>query len=182
LHFDGGSTFGSEDADRFIRKVKGKTYLDMDYVEGRQVKTGVSIEEDGSLAFNSWIFERDRGNPDPVFKRANEILKSKHPSAALPVEVTSTKNQFKGDSLTLRLKELGYERIPGETDEQLRGRIFLSLFKRDAILAGEFIFGKHEVEWTGPQRSAYIGILRNNRSDQFLQEFADTLMESDKQK
>lgn len=172
LHFDGGSTLRPEEADRYIRVEEEGLSLSMDYVEGRQVKTYVRTEDDGSLAFDSWLFERDRGNPEPVFERAKEILQSEHPSSALPAELTTTKNQFQGNSLTLRLKELGYTRASEEIDEQFRRRVFPSLYRKDAILAGEYIFGKHEAEWNDSERSAYIVLLRQTPSDQLLQEFA----------
>lgn len=176
LHFDGGSTLRPEEADRYIRKVEKGLSLDMDYVEGRQVKTFVHTEGDGSLVFDSWLFEGDRGNPDPVFQRAKEILQSQHPSAALPAELTTTQNQFREDSLTSRLKELGYERNPNETDEQFRGRIFPSLYRKDILLAGEYVFGKHEAEWNVLERLAYIELIDQKPSDQVLQDFAGNLL------
>lgn len=180
LHFDGGSTLRPEQADRYIRKEEKGLSLDMDYVEGRQVKTFVRSEGDGSLVFSSWLFERDRGNPDPVFQRAKEILQSEHPSAALPAELITTQNQFRETSLTTRLKELGYERNPKETDEQFRGRIFPALYRRDVLLAGEYVFGKHEVEWDDSERLAYLRLIRQEPSDQVLQDFAGNLLgESD---
>lgn len=175
-HFDGGSTLRPEQTDRYIREKEKGLSLDMDYVEGRQVKTFIHTEGDGSLVFDSWLFERDRGNPDPVFKRAKEILQSEHPSAALPAELTTTQNQFREDSLTSRLKELGYDRNPRETDEQFRGRIFPSLYRRDVLLAGEYVFGKHEAEWDDSERLAYIELINQKPSDQVLQDFASNLL------
>lgn len=176
LHFDGGSTLRPEEADRYIIKERAGPSLAMDYVEGRQVKTYIYTQDDGSLVFNSWLFERDRGNPDPVFKRAKEILQSEYPSAALPADLITTQNQFKDDSLTKRLKELGYERNPSETDEQLRGRIFPSLYRKDVLLAGEYVFGKHEAEWDDSERLAYIELTNQKTSDQVLQDFAGNLL------
>lgn len=176
LHFDRGSTLRLEEADGYIMEEKAGLSLAMDYVEGRQVKTYVHTQDDDSLVFDSWLFERDRGNPDPVFQRAKEILQSQHPSAALPAELTTTQNQFREDSLTSRLKELGYERNPRETDEQFRGRIFPSLYRRDVLLAGEYIFGKHEAEWNDSERLAYIELIKQKPSDQVLQDFAGNLL------
>lgn len=174
VHFDGGSTLRPEQADRYIKEKDGKFELNMDYVEGRQVKTHVSTDEQGQLIFNGWLFERDRGNPTPVFSRAQEILNNIEIAAALPVEVTSTKSQFKKDSLDSRMKELGYARNSGETDQKFRNRIFPDLFKRDKILAGEFLFGKHAPEWTEIERLEYINLLKRNPSIEDLIAFAQT--------
>ncbi len=176
LHFDGGSTLRPEDVDGYIKAEKEGLSLSMDYVEGRQVKTYIHPQDDGTLVFNSWLFEKDRGNPDPVFQRAKEILQSEHPSTALPAELTTTQNQFKDDSLTKRLKELGYERNPNETDEQFRGRIFPSLYRKDVLLAGEYVFGKHEAEWDASERRDYIMLLQSKPSDLVLQDFAGNLL------
>ena len=176
LHFNGGSTLRPEEADVYIMEEKEGLALAMDYVEGRQVKTYVHTQDDGNLVFHSRTFERDRGNPDPVFQRAKEILQNKHPSAALPTELTTTQNQFKDDSLTKRLQELEYERNLGETDEQFRGRIFPSLYRRDVLLAGEYVFGKHEAEWDDSKRLAYVVLIKSKPSDQMLQDFASNLL------
>ncbi len=172
FHFDGGSTLKPEQADRYIKEKDGKFQLDMDYVEGRQVKTHVNTDEQGQLIFNSWLFERDRGNPTPMFSRAQEILNNIETAVALPVEVTSTKSQFQKDSLDSRMQELGYARNPGEDDEKLRSRVFPDLFRRDKILAGEFLLGKHVPEWTETERLEYMNLLQRNPSIEDLMTFA----------
>lgn len=173
LNFDGSSTFTLEQADQFIIDGKDGLCLDMDYIEGRQVKTFITTEPDGSLAFKSWLFERDRGNPEPMFERTREILESTHSSAALPAEIVSTQHQFIGESLTLKLKELGYSRNAGESDEQFRKRVFPTLFSREVILAGEFVFGRHETDWTDSERTSYIELIGENPNVNLLQEFAN---------
>ena len=180
LRFDGGSTLRPEEADRYIRQEEKGLALSMDYVEGRQVKTYVRTENDGNLAFDTLLFERDRGNPEPVFERAKEILQSEHPSSALPTELTTTMDQFKGDSLTLRLKELDYPRVPEESDEQFRRRVFPTLFRKDAILAGEYAFGKHEPEWNDSERLIFTMLLMQRPTDQSLQKFAADLIKEDR--
>lgn len=163
-HFQGGSTLKPEDADRYIKDTQGKLSLSMDYVEGRQVKTFVETETKGELRFGGWSYERDRGNPTPLFKRSQEILDNIDTAAALPTEVTSTKGQFKNDSLDSRMKELGYTRNPEETDEKFRTRVFPALFPRDMLLAGEFLFGKHSTEWQDTEKAAYLDLLKSKPS------------------
>lgn len=170
--FDGGSTLRPENADQFIEERDGKLNLYMDYVEGRQVKTSVDTEDKNTLRFDGWLYERDRGNPAPMFKRSQEILDNIDTAAALPTEITSTKDQFKSGSLDSRLKELGYARNSGETDEKFRTRVFPVLFPRDPILAGEFLFGKHITEWRDEEKEVYAELLNNKPPLEKLVEFA----------
>ncbi len=179
LHFDGGSTLRPEDTDQFISEYEGRKFLDMDYVQGRQVKTGVSIQPDGTLLFDGYGFERDRGNPTPVFERAQEILDNVETAAALPTDLTSTEGQFVSESLDLRLQGIGYERRPGESDEQLRRRLFLDLFNEDAIMAGEFLYGRYEPEWHPLERLAYIALLSKEPEVDDLTEFASIVISED---
>lgn len=179
LHFDGGTTLRPEDADRFIRDWEGQLSLSMDYVEGRQVKTRIHTDEAGKMVFDGYLFERDRGNPAPMFQRAQEILDNIDTAAALPTDLTRTDIQFKGESLDSKLRELGYKRNNGETDDEFKRRVFPVIYLRDPILAAEFIFGKYEPEWENEQRLKLIELMDTNPDISGLVDFAKSTLPLD---
>ncbi len=176
FNFDGGSTMTTQDADRFIEERDSKLRLRMDYVEGRQVKTFVDLEDDGSLTINTWLFERDRGEIDPVLKRTSEIL-SGGGAASLPVEVVSTKNMYEGASLEMRLNEYGYKREANESETELKRRIFPHLYRREPILATEILFGQSAEEWDEGKRLIAAALLRSNPTDEVLAKFVSAVTE-----
>lgn len=57
--------------------------LSMDYVNGRQCKTFIHKDRDGRYIFRSCSFERDRGDPTPVLKAAQSLLKASPKKASL---------------------------------------------------------------------------------------------------
>lgn len=181
LHFDGGTTIRPEDADRFIQDWEGGLSLSMDYVEGRQVKTKIDTNDDGEMVFDGDLFERDRGNPDPMFKRAQEILDNIETAAALPTDLTRTETQFQGASLDSKLGELGYKRNNGETDDEFKRRVFPVIYLKDPILAGEFIFGKYEPEWEDEQRVKIIKLMHTEPDINDLVDFAKSTLPLDEE-
>ena len=153
--FDAGTVITPEQADRFIQERDGKLALHMDYVEGRQVKTIIEQDDEGNLSFDAWLYEKDRGNPEPMFIRAEEILKGRS-RISMPPEIVSTKNQFIGESLDLRVKKYGFKRLPGESDIDFRKRLFPELHKIDRTRAFEFIWGQYAPEWDESRKIEYI--------------------------
>ncbi|MBI2405704.1 hypothetical protein HYV21_01475 [Candidatus Microgenomates bacterium] len=174
LAHDGGAAMTPEDADQFIGEWGGKLSLSMDYVQGRQVKTGISQEADGSFTFNTGLFEVDRGEPNKMFARAQEIL-SGFGSASLPVEVVSTRQQYQGKSLDLRLEGIGYKRLDNEGDLEFRNRVFPSLFREDRLLAFEFLFGQSAAEWDDKKKKGLINFMLSSLlTDDALKQFSQT--------
>ncbi|OGD91694.1 hypothetical protein A3D81_01450 [Candidatus Curtissbacteria bacterium RIFCSPHIGHO2_02_FULL_40_17] len=177
LHHERGSTMTPEEADQFIRDRKGKLELAMDYVQGRQVKTFISQNDQGELEFRTWLFERDRGDSSKLFTRAQEIL-SGEGIASLPVEAVSTKDQYIGDSLDLLLSQYGQQRQEGESDIAFRTRVFPEVSQSDAIRALEFLFGQSAAEWNQVTETIALKFIRTSpklRRD--LQEFAQKVSE-----
>lgn len=111
--------------------------LYMDYVQGRQVKTTLTRVEPGRFVLDNYNFERDRGAPDVMLNRAMEILAG--------ADVTSkqlTANLFEGETLDRRANErYSIVRNPGESDWELRQRIFLESYDDDPDGTLSFVLG-----------------------------------------
>lgn len=155
LYFEDETQMSDEDADQFINLPPcwGDTVVDMDYVQGRQCKTFVSKVAEGHFKLDGWLYERDRGTPDPLFGRVTEILAGK-PSQGL----VSTSHMYRGESLTLRLKEYGFTRNLGEGDWDFRKRVFPDLFLMDGDRAMEFLMGGSAAEWDEREKLLYIDL------------------------
>lgn len=146
LHFDDSQQMTDEIADQFIslepRYEGDETVIDIDFAQGRQCKTYVSRIEPRHFTLDNYSYERDRGVPDPMLDRAKKIIADKQ-SAGL----ASTSHMYKGESLTLRLKEYGFTRQNGESDWNFRKRVFPDLFKVGDARAMEFLQGGSAAEW-----------------------------------
>lgn len=116
--------------------------ISMDYVQGRQCKTTIDRLEEGHFTLKNQNYERDRGTPEPMLNRAKEILSGKQSSGFV-----STIYMYKGENLTLRLKEYGFTRQNGESDWELRKRVFPDLYEKNPITALEFLMGQSLAEW-----------------------------------
>lgn len=143
-HFQEDAVMPDEDADQFISLPPRwkDTVVKMDCVQGRQCTTSVSKVTEGHFKLDGWLYEQDRGTPEALFKRVTEILAGK-PSQGL----VSTSYMYRGDSLTLRLKEEGFTRNPGESDWDFRKRIFPDFSLMDEDRAIEFLMGGSATEW-----------------------------------
>jgi len=141
------------------------TVINMDYVQGRQCKTFIRKVAEGHFQLANHSYERDRGIPEPFFERAKEILTGKTVE-----ELISTSYMYRGESLTLRLQEYGFERQPGENDWDFRKRIFPDLFPEDGDRAMEFLMGGSAAEWDERDKMFYFVFVRQNQGKPSRQE------------
>lgn len=164
LHFNDSQQMTDEIADQCImfkpRYEGDKTVIDMDYVQGRQCKTYVSKIEQGHFILANHSYERDRGVPDPMLDRAKEIIAGKQ-SAGL----ASTSQMYRGESLTLRLKEYGFIRQNGESDWNFRKRVFPDMFKMNGDRAMEFLLGGSAADWDEMDKMLYLIIVSENKGN-----------------
>lgn len=160
VHFDDSQEMTDETAEQFINYAaySGVTVIEMDYVEGRQCKTFVSRVADGHFTLANHSYERDRGTPEPMLDRANDILVGKQ-----NVGLASTSHMYKGESLTLRLAEYGFARHSNESDWDFRKRIFPDLFKMDSGRAMEFLQGASAAEWNEMDKMLFLICVSENK-------------------
>ena len=128
LHFNGETTLPEDFLDQAI-DLTGSLALNLDYVQGRQVKTCINRvgDGDGHFTLANRLFERDRGAPDTMLTRAQAIL-----AGAEVTGTQSTMHMFEGNSLDVRVQErYRIDRLPGETDWELRQRVFLDFYEED---------------------------------------------------
>ena len=136
LHYNPNTVLPDEFLDRAVN-LDADWVLELDYVEGRQVKTYLERFEPGHFNLQDYVFERDRGAPDTMLNRAIEIL-----GGAKATGHQSTMHMFEGDNLDRRLKErYGIERNSGETDWEFRKRVFLDFYDEDPDGALTFCLG-----------------------------------------
>ena len=148
-HFDASQKMTEEVADKFINLLPHhrNVVVDMDFVQGRRCKTKLSKQNDGHFTLDNYLYEQDRGTPELMLDRAKEILASEETIGPVPGGLLSTSHMYKGESLTLRLKNYGHSRREGESDWDLRKRVFPDLYQRDPERAMEFLMGGSIVEW-----------------------------------
>lgn len=162
LHFNNNQQMTDEIADHCItlepRYEYDKTVICMDYVQGRQCKTYVSRVKQGHFTLANHSYERDRGVVDPMLDRAKEILTGKQSTG-----LASTSHMYRGESLTLRLKEYGFTRQNGESDWNFRKRVFPDLFKKDSDRAMEFLQGGSAAEWDEMDKILYLIFIGENK-------------------
>lgn len=172
MHFNDSQKMTDEIVDQCItlkpRYESDKTVISMDYMQGRQCKTYVSRVEDGHFTLGNNSYERDRGVPDPMLDRAKEIIVGKQNTG-----LTSTSHMYKGESLTLRLKEYGFTRQNGESDWNFRKRVFPELFKKDSDRAMEFLQGGSAAEWDEMDKMLYIILNAGDSDRNALMKFAN---------
>lgn len=176
MNFNDSEEMTEEDADNFVSlpPSSGNTVVDMDYIQGRQCKTTLRKKSDGHFILNNGRYERDRGVPEPMLDRAKEILAGKETVGLPPSGLASTSHMYKGESLTLRLKEYGYSRREGESDWDFRKRIFPDLYQRDPDRAMEFLIGGSAAEWDEINKVLCLGFLSKGKpSQQELVDFAE---------
>lgn len=126
FHYNPDTILPDEYLDRIIN-LDADRVLDMEYVEGRQVKTYLDRVEPGHFTLQNYSFERDRGTPDTMLNRAIEILGGAKMTGQQP-----TMQMFEGENLDRRVKErYGIERKAGETDWEFRKRVFLDFYDED---------------------------------------------------
>lgn len=171
VHFNGNQQMTDPDIDQFItltpRYAGDKSVVNMDYVQGRQCKTHISRVEEGHFTLANNSYERDRGVPDPMLNRAKEIIGTVignvfvEKKDLIETEFPSTIHMYKGENLTLRLKEYGITRNNGESDWNFRKRIFPDMFNKDADRAMEFLMGCSAAEWDSMDRLLYMALVKN---------------------
>jgi hypothetical protein len=158
LHFQRDQEMTGEDADRFITLPPkyGNVVVDMDYVQGRQCKTTIIKKSEGRFILDGGFFMRDRGVPEPMLNRAVEILMV---GADQNDSVPKVKaHMYKGENLTLRLRERGFERETGESDWDFRKRIFSDFYAKNPAVAVEFLFGASTNEWNETDKFLYLAL------------------------
>lgn len=164
LHFNDSQQMTDEIADQCItiepRYKDDKTVIDMDYVQGRQCKTYISRVEPGHFTLENNSYEHDRGIPDPMFDRAKGIIAGRESTG-----LASTSHMYKGESLTLRLKEYGFTRNPGESDWNFRKRVFPDMFEKDFDRAMEFLMGGSAAEWNDMDKFLCISLFSKGKPD-----------------
>lgn len=176
LHFNAEQPMSDENADKFItltpRYEGDKSVIGMDYVQGRQCKTYISKVGEGHFTLANHSYERDRGVPDPMLDRAKDIIAGKQSTG-----IASTSNMYKGESLTLRLKEYGFTRQNGESDWNFRKRVFPDLFEMDGDRAMEFLQGGSAAEWDEIDKFLYLALVSKGKPNRhelvkFAKDFA----------
>jgi len=79
---------------------------------------------------------------------------------------------YKGEGLTLHLKEYGYDRLDGESDWEFRQRIFPDFYLKNSVKALESLMGSGVTEW-GEAAFFCIGLLsKDSVSSESLERFA----------
>jgi hypothetical protein len=163
LHFNDSQQMTDEIADQCIMLEPNcagdKTIINMDYVQGRQCKTRISRVEEGHFMLANYSYERVRGVPDPMLDKAKEIIAGKQGTG-----LASTSHMYKGESLTLRLKEYGFTRQNGESDWNFRKRVFPDLFNKvGGDRAMEFLQGSSAAEWDEMDKMLYLILVSENK-------------------
>lgn len=160
IHFEDGPPMTDEDADQSINLSPdyGNLVVQMDYVQGRQCKTYIKKISDGHFTLSNNAYERDRGTPEPMLDKANEIISGKQ-----TVGFDFSGPMYKGESLTLRLKEYGYTRTAGESDWDLRKRIFPDFYQQNPDPAMEFLMGGSVVEWGDTEKLLCLTLVSNGK-------------------
>lgn len=186
MHFNDKQQMTDEEVDQSItltpRYAGDKSVVEMDYVQGRQCKTYINKVEEGHFTLGNSSYERDRGVPDPMLDRAKEIIGTvignvfvQAENDVVDMEFPSTIHTYKGENLTMRLKEYGFTRQNGENDWNFRKRIFPDMFNKDADRAMEFLMGCSAAEWDSMDRLLYLALVKNgnNSSRGALVKFAN---------
>lgn len=175
LNFGEEQQMTDEDSDRFISNPLqcNDRVVEMDYVGGRQCKTYLRKVEEGHFILFNNAYERDRGLPEPMLEKAKEILAGKK-SETFP----STSYMYKGNSLTLRLKEYGFTRLDGENDWEFRQRIFPDFYQISPNRAMEFLMGSSAAEWNEMEKLLCLALVSEGKQDRsslerFARGFAD---------
>ena len=144
--------------------------VSMNYVRGRQCKTYIQRIGDGQFSLSGFSYERGRGTPEPLFARANEIVSGAE-QRYVPV---SDAHIYKGESLTIRLKECGFERKPSEDDFEFRKRVFPDFYRISPNRAMEFLMGGDAAEWDEMDTMLAFSItMGGKKTKQELVEFAE---------
>ncbi len=160
LHFNDKEVVMLNEAEMFISLPPrySDIVVDMDYVQGRQCKTVIHKKGDGHFTLSNHLFERDRGTPEPMLEKAKKILVGKKSVGKKSVGLASTSHMYKGESLTLRLKEYSFFRGSGENDWDFRKRVFPDMYQIDADRAMEFLVGSSAAEWEEMDKLLYLAL------------------------
>lgn len=167
IHFNDEQGMTDEMADEFV-DLSRDVVVSMDYVQGRQCKTVIFKEKKDHFTLNNNCFERDRGLPDTMLDRAKALLTGEETAAP------TSENMYKGENLTLRLKEYGYSRNQGESDWDFRKRVFPDLYQQDPDRALEFLMGSSAADWNDMEKILVLALASKGvPSHQELVKFAE---------
>lgn len=147
--FDIGTRFetlNDEQAAQFIdwgkyRKGQGAV-ISMDEIGGRKCSTFIAYVREKQFVLDNETYEAFRGLPDTMLEVAKLLSKNRIIGGVL-----STEYMYRGESLALRLRALGFERVEGESEWDLRKRVFPQLHAKYPNQAWEFLLGRSIVEW-----------------------------------
>lgn len=137
LHYNPDTILTDNDADGWIDLTQAHV-LNLDYIEGRQVKTRIDRNEEGQLVLYEELYRMGRGaTPDVMLTRAQELLAGAEPKG----HCDSYSFLFQGENLDLFLVEMGMKRKTGESDWDFRKRIFPDMWAQDRDHAIMVLFG-----------------------------------------
>lgn len=126
--------------------------IQMDEVHGRKCSTFIAFVGEKHFLLDDETFQAFRGLPDMMLELAQVILEG-HEITTAPL---STIYAYRDESLTLRLRAMGYDRLSRESDWDFRRRVFPEMHKKyPPRCAWEFLFGRSIVEWDMYDRSYY---------------------------
>ncbi len=137
LQYNPNTILSDSDVDEWIN-LDQEHVLNLDYIEGRQVKTRIDRNEEGQLVLYEEFYRTRRGaTPDVMLTRAQELLAGAEPKG----HCDSYSFIFQGENLDLFLVEMGMERKPNENDWDFRKRIFPDMWTQDRDHAIMVLFG-----------------------------------------
>lgn len=139
-------TLNDEQAAEFIdwgqyRKGQG-AIISMDEVRGRKCSTFIAYVREKQFVLDNETYEAFRGSPDTMLEVAKLLSENRVIGGLL-----STEYMYHGESLALRLRALGFEWVDGESEWDLRRRVFPQLHSKYPNQAWEFLLGRSIVEW-----------------------------------
>jgi len=139
-------TLDDEQAAKFIdwgqyRKGQG-AIISMDEVRGRKCSTFIAYVREKQFILDNETYEAFRGSPDTMFEVAKLLSEGRVIGGLI-----STEYMYRGESLALRLRALGFEWVEGESEWDLRKRVFPQLHAKYPKQAWEFLLGRSIVEW-----------------------------------
>lgn len=137
LQYNPGTILSDNDVDEWI-DLDRKLVLYLDYIEGRQLKTQITRNDESQLVLNEEFYRSSRGaTPDVMLTRAQELLAG----AESKGHCDSYSFLFQGENLDLFLVEMDMKRKAGESDWDFRKRIFPDMWAQDRDHAIMVLFG-----------------------------------------
>ncbi|PIV90696.1 hypothetical protein COW46_00945 [Candidatus Gracilibacteria bacterium CG17_big_fil_post_rev_8_21_14_2_50_48_13] len=125
--------------------------LYLDYAGPGLCKTKIMQREPNTFTMYGYMFERDRGNPIPMFERAQELLDDeKKPSMVDP------RRMQRGEGLDMLLSSYDLVRKEKESDWEFLKRVFPALFKYEPELSFQILMGMNPKNWTEANKALVL--------------------------